>query len=181
MARREADITARREPNPGTRGQRFTAAMRAVVRRLPFCLAAVVPPTLLGYVVINGFTFAVDLTLLTAFHGALHWPLPLAITVSYSMANGLCYTLNRMLNFRSHAAVGPQLGWYIPVVIVNYLAWILGVGDGLTALGLDYRLSRVAAGVCEAVYMYCAMRWLVFRDTGGRAMNGSVSRDEDLR
>jgi hypothetical protein len=73
-----------------------------------------------------------------------------------------------MLNFRSHAAVGPQLGWYIPVIVVNYLAWILGVGDGLTALGLDYRLSRVAAGICEAVYLYCAMRWLVFRDTSRR-------------
>jgi putative flippase GtrA len=169
MARREADMAARREPNQGAGAQRFTAAMGTVVRRLPFGLAAVVPPTLLGYLVINGFTFAVDLTLLTAFHGALHWPLPLAITVSYATANGLSYTLNRILNFRSHAAVGPQLGWYIPVIIVNYLAWILGVGDGLTALGLDYRLSRVAAGFCEAVYLYCAMRWLVFRDTGRRA------------
>lgn len=162
-------MAARRAPNPGTGGQRFTAAMGAVARRLPFGLARVVPPTLLGYLLINGFTFAVDLSLLTAFHGVLRWPLPLAITGSYATANGLSYTLNRILNFRSHAAVGPQLGWYIPVVIVNYLAWVLGVGDGLTALGLDYRLSRVAAGVCEAVYMYCALRWVVFRDTRRRA------------
>jgi putative flippase GtrA len=169
MALPEADTTARREPNPGARGQRFAAAMGAVVRRLPFGLARVVPPTLLGYLLINGFTFSVDLTLLTAFHGGLHWPLPLAITCSYATANALSYFLNRILNFRSHAAVGPQLGWYLPVVIVNYLAWVLGVGDGLTALGLDYRLSRIAAGVCEAVYMYCAMRWVVFRDTGRRA------------
>jgi hypothetical protein len=47
---------------------------------------------------------------------------------------------------------------------VNYLVWILGVGDGLTALGADYRLARIAAGTCEALYMYAAMRWLVFRD-----------------
>jgi len=53
---------------------------------------------------------------------------------------------------------------YTAVVIVNYLAWILGVGDGLAALGLDYRLARIAAGACEALYMYAAMRWLVFRD-----------------
>ena len=39
-----------------------------------------------------------------------------------------------------------------------------GVGDGLTALVLDYRLARVVAGACEALYMYAAMRWLVFRD-----------------
>jgi putative flippase GtrA len=169
MALPEADTAARRQQNPGVRGQRFTAAMEAAVRRLPFGLAAIVPPTLLGYILINGFTFAVDLTLLTALHGALHWPLPVAITGSYVTANGLSYLLNRMLNFRSRSAVGSQLGWYIPVIIVNYLAWILGVGDGLTALGLDYRLSRVAAGACEAVYMYCALRWLVFRGTGRRA------------
>ena len=53
---------------------------------------------------------------------------------------------------------------YAGVVIVNYLAWILGVGVGLAALGVDYRLARFAAGACEAVYMYAAMRWLVFRD-----------------
>jgi hypothetical protein len=35
---------------------------------------------------------------------------------------------------------------------------------GLAALGADYRLARIAAGACEALYMYAAMRWLVFRD-----------------
>jgi hypothetical protein len=49
-------------------------------------------------------------------------------------------------------------------VAVNYLVWILGVGDGLAALGADYRLARIAAGACEALYMYAAMRWLVFGD-----------------
>ena len=33
-----------------------------------------------------------------------------------------------------------------------------------SALGLDYRLAWVVAGACEALYMYAAMRWLVFRD-----------------
>jgi hypothetical protein len=58
---------------------------------------------------------------------------------------------------------------YAAVVTVNYLAWILGVGDGLAALGLDYRLARIVAGACEALYMYAAMRWLVFRDVQRRA------------
>jgi hypothetical protein len=49
------------------------------------------------------------------------------------------------------------------VVIVNYLAFILGVSTGLAALGVQYQLSRLAAAICEAVYMYSAMRWLVFR------------------
>jgi putative flippase GtrA len=145
------------------RGERFGDAMAAVVRRLPWGLAKIVPASLPGFVLINGFTFGVDLTLLTILHAFV--PLPVAITVAYACAFGLSYVLNRAFNFRSHAHVGPQVAVYIAVVVVNYLAWILGVGAGLTALGLDYRLSRLAAGGCEAVYMYCMMRWVVFRDS----------------
>ena len=45
----------------------------------------------------------------------------------------------------------------------NYLAFILGVSGALTALGVDFRLARILAACCEAVYMYSAMRWVVFR------------------
>ncbi len=157
--------------SPG-RGAWFAAAMALVVRRLPFGLARVIAPSLLGFAVLNGFTFSVDLACLTAFHGGLLWPVPVSVTASYLIAFGLNYTLNRMLNFRSHGPVGAQLAVYAAVVTVNYLAWILGVGTGLARLGLDYRLARVAAGACEAVYMYLAMRWLVFRDAGA-ATNGT--------
>ena len=139
--------------------------MTAIAGRLPFGLAGIVPPNLLGFAVINGFTFACDLALLTAIHGGLHWPVPVGITVSYGTASGLSYLLNRAVNFHSHGAVGRQVAVYIAVVIVNYLAWILGIGAGLAALGVSYQLARVIAGVCEAFYMYAAMRWLVFRDT----------------
>jgi len=146
------------------RGERFTAVMAAIVHRLPFGLAGILPPSLLGFAIINSFTFTIDLGVLTTLHGGLRWPLPVSITVAYLTAFALSYLLNRVLNFRSHGAVGPQIAVYIAVVIVNYLVWILGVGDGLAALGLDYRLARIVAGACEALYMYAAMRWLVFRD-----------------
>ena len=146
------------------RGERFTTVMAACVRRLPLGLARIVAPSLLGFAVINLFTFGVDLLVLTTLHGGLRWPLPVSITVAYLTAFGLSYVLNRALNFRSHGAVGPQVAVYAAVVVVNYLVWILGVGDGLAALGVDYRLARIAAGACEALYMYAAMRWLVFRD-----------------
>jgi putative flippase GtrA len=145
-------------------GEQFSAAMAAIVRRLPFGLAGILAPSVLGFAVISSGTFAVDLGCLTAFHGGAGWPLPVSITLAYVTASGLSYLLNRALNFRSHGAVGRQVGVYAGVVIVNYLAWILGVGDGLAALGVDYRLARVVAGGCEAVYMYAALRWLVFRD-----------------
>jgi putative flippase GtrA len=87
-----------------------------------------------------------------------------SITLSYGIASSLSFLLNRALNFRSHGAVGVQVPVYLAVITVNYLAWILGVGAGLAALGLNYQLSRVLAGGFEAVYMYAAMRWVVFRD-----------------
>jgi putative flippase GtrA len=117
----------------------------------------------LGFVLINSFTFGVDLVLLTLLHGGLGVPLPVAVTAAYACAFALSYYLNRTMNFRSHAPVGPQVAVYIVVVVVNYLAFILGVCSALAALGVEYHLARIVAGGCEAVYMYSAMRWVVFR------------------
>ncbi len=112
---------------------------------------------------INGFTFGVDLLLLSGLHAGLGLPVPIAVTVAYACAFTLSYCLNRTMNFQSHARVGPQFAVYVVVVVVNYLAFILGVSSALTALGVDYRLARILAGCCEAIFMYSAMRWLVFR------------------
>ena len=105
-----------------TRGARFSAVMATGAVRLPFGLSRLVSGRLLGFAVISSITFTVDLVLLTTFHGGLRWPLPAAITVSYVLASGLGYFLNRTLNFRSHGAVGPQLTVYAAVVTVNFLA-----------------------------------------------------------
>jgi putative flippase GtrA len=153
----------------------FTVATTAVVRHLPVGLSRVVAPSLLGFAVINGCTFALDLSLLTVFHGVLHWPVPVSITLSYGTASSLSYLLNRILNFHSHGLVGRQVAIYTLVVAVNYFGLILGVGSGLTALGLEYQLARIAAGGCEAVWMYVAMRFLVFRDNG--PASGTSGRD----
>jgi putative flippase GtrA len=142
---------------------RFHRFCVTVVERLPFGLNSIVAPTFLGFALINGFTFGVDLLLLTALHGWLAVPLPIAVTLAYACAFTLSYFGNRTMNFQSHAPVGPQITVYAVVVAVNYLAFILGVSSVLTAVGLDFRIARILAGCCEAVYMYCAMRWLVFR------------------
>jgi putative flippase GtrA len=141
---------------------RFHRWCERVTRRLPFGVSAVVPPTLLGFCLINSVTFGIDLLLLIAFRGALGLPYPVAVTVAYACAFGVSYALNRYLNFRSHAPVGPQLAIYIGVVVVNYVAFILALSTLLTAAGIDYRIARLMAGGCEAVYMYCTLRWVVF-------------------
>ena len=142
---------------------RFTRWCEAVVARLPFGLDRIVPATLLGFGLINSFTFGVDLLLLTLLHSGLGVPVPVSITLAYVAAFGLAFLLNRSFNFHSHAPMGTQAVVYAAVVLVNYLAFILGVGSGLVALGMEYHLARLAAGACEAVYMYSAMRWIVFR------------------
>lgn len=158
------------------RGARFTAVMAAIAARLPLGLNRVVSARLLSFAVISSVTFTLDLALLTAFHGGLRWPLPAGISAAYAVASALGYLLNRALNFRSHGAVGPQLTVYAAVVAVNYLALILGVSTGLAALGLDYRLARLAAAACECAYMYSALRWLVFRGAAGPAPGSAAAQ-----
>lgn len=142
---------------------RFHNWCEAVVNRLPFGLSSVVAPTFLGFCLINGLTFSIDLSILTGLRSGLDLPVPVAVTIAYACAFSISYVLNRTFNFQSHAAVGPQFAVYVVVVVVNYLAFILGVTSVLAAIGVQYQLSRLVAGMCEAVYMYCAMRWLVFR------------------
>jgi putative flippase GtrA len=162
-------------PVPAARPGRFQAAAADVSRRLPFGLGRIVTPSMLGFAVINGFTFAVDLSLLTVFHAVLGWPLPAAITLSYLMAFGLSFLLNRRFNFRSHGAIGGQATIYLVAIGLNYAVFILGVTDGLAHLGAEYHLARLAGGSCEAIYMYSVMRWVVFADRG-RPRRGRTSR-----
>jgi putative flippase GtrA len=143
--------------------ERFQRLCVAVVAGLPFGLSSVVAPTFLGFCLINSFTFGVDLVLLYLIHGVLQLPVPIAVSVAYGCAFALSYVLNRIFNFTSHAPVGPQFAIYVVVVGVNYLAFILGVSSLLTGLGVDYRIARLGAGACEAVFMYSMMRWVVFR------------------
>lgn len=138
--------------------------MTAVTRRLPFGLSGVVPPSVVGYLLINLCTFFLDLSLLAIFHGGLRWPVPLAVTLSYGTAGMVSYVANRVLNFRSHGALGRQVPLYVAVMVSNYLMFVLGLTTGLAAVGVYYELARVIAAVCEGVYLYCCMRWIVFRD-----------------
>ncbi len=144
---------------------RFAAAMTAITKRLPFGLSTVVAPNLVGYLLINLCTFFVDLGLLGLFHSVFGWPVPVAVTLSYGTASVLSYALNRVLNFDSHEYVGRQFLVFIAVSASNYLIFVLGLTDLLYAAGVNVELSRIMAACCEAVYLYCMMRWVVFRDT----------------
>lgn len=138
--------------------------MTAITRRLPFGLSEMVAPSVVGYLLINLCTFFIDLALLGLFHGTFRWPLPVAVTLSYGTASVISYLLNRVLNFRSHDAVGRQFPVFVAVSASNYLIFVLGLTNLLSFLGVYYEFSRVIAACCEGVYLYCMMRWVVFRD-----------------
>jgi putative flippase GtrA len=161
------DERAPTAPDPTRRSDRLAAGFAAIAARvsgaLPFGLGRVVTGSVVGYAVINSGTFGVDLLLLTALHGGLGLPLGVAVTGGYATAFGLSFVLNRWLNFRSHAPVGAQVRWYVLAVVVNYAVVLLGATELLAALGVPYQLARVVAGAAEAVFMYCALRWVVFR------------------
>lgn len=162
----EADAIAVATPVAAThRGERFHALMADVVRRLPFGLSRVVAPSFLGFAVINGFTFGVDLAVLALAYGTLRWPYAVAATVSYLAAFAISFVLNRTFNFRSHGALGPQTARYAVSITLNYAVFVLGIGSGLTALGVEYLVARLLSGACEGAYMYSVMRWVVFKDS----------------
>ena len=128
-------------------------------------------------ILINLCTFFVDLGLLGLFHGHFRWPIPAAVTVSYGTASVISYTANRILNFGSHEAVGKQFPVYVVVSASNYLIFVLGLTSLLSHVGVYYELSRVLAACCEGVYLYCMMRWVVFRDTRDSAVNAGAGSE----
>jgi putative flippase GtrA len=148
------------------RGERFVAAMARVVAVLPLGLDRRVAPTVVGFLLINGCTFALDLALLTLLHGALRLSLPIAFTVAYLTAFGVSFALNRGLNFRSHAPVGRQLVLYLAAIGVNYLAFVAVLANVLADAGVQYQLARILAALCEGIFMYSVLRWVVFRSYG---------------
>lgn len=141
---------------------RFARLCTRTAALLPFGLSRVVAPSFLGFAVINGGTFGVDLLVLTALREWLGWPVAAAITGGYVVALGLSFLLNRTLTFHAHDQLGRQTLRYVLVVAVNFGVVVLGVGAGLAALGVEYHLARLLAGSAEGVSMYCAMRWVVF-------------------
>jgi putative flippase GtrA len=133
------------------------------VERLPPRLRRLLPRELVGFAILGGFTFSVDLGLLMLLRHATHLPLPVAVSIAYLAAFALNVVLNRTVNFRSHAPVGRQMVRYALVAVGDYLITV-GVSSGLYALGLDVRLSRLLAAGVVAVFTYSLSRWWVFRD-----------------
>ncbi|MEL4505982.1 GtrA family protein [Luteococcus sp. H138] len=135
---------------------------------LPGPLQRLIPATLIGYVLINAFTFSTDMVLLTLCYRVLHIPYGWSVSIGYIIALGLAYVLNRAFNFESHSKVGGELVRYVIVVVINYTCLVLGLSKLLHGLGVQFQLARLGAATAEAAFMYTMMRFVVFRSGGRR-------------
>ncbi|GDY28956.1 GtrA family protein [Gandjariella thermophila] len=155
--------TDQRQANRVSTAERAGELLTGWVDRLPARVRRWLPRELVGFAILGGFTFLIDLALLASLRAWTRLPLPVAVSLSYVAAFGLNFVLNRTVNFRSHAPVGRQALRYALVVGGDY-GLTVGVTTGLAALGLDFRLARVLAAASVAVFTYSASRWWVFRD-----------------
>lgn len=177
---------AGRRPRPGghdgnvTTEERRTVADRAgdlltwLVDGLPAPVRRIVSRELIGFGILGGCTFLLDLALLWALRTWTQLPLPVSVTIAYVIAFGLNFVLNRAVNFRSHAPVGPQSARYAVVVACDY-GLTLGVTTGLSALGVDFRIARLIAAGCVATFTYTASRFWVFRKRAEPPVESGVS------
>lgn len=152
-----------------SRAERVAEHLTGWVDRLPVGLRRLLPRELVGFAILGSFTFTVDMTILQLLYATTSLPKWLVISLGYVSAFSLNFVLNRRLNFKSHAPVGPQAFRYGSVVIADY-----GITLGVTSLlsspwvGLHIFWSRLAAGAMVAIMTYTLCRWWVFRETAAR-------------
>jgi putative flippase GtrA len=145
-----------------TRAERFGDFLTGWVDRLPAGLRPMVPRELVGFAILGAFTLGIDLALLSLLRATTPVPLGVAISIAYLTAFSLNFVLNRTINFQSHAPVGRQAIKYAFVVLGDYLL-TLGVTTALSGLGLDFRIARLTASFCVALFTYTTSRYWVFR------------------
>ena len=138
---------------------RFTIRVREA---LPAWLSRMLPITFIGYALINGSAFLLDMGLLTIIGHFWRLPYSVAFSIGYALASIYAFILNRWLNFREHGDLGKQSGKYVFVIVSNYLIWIVGFASVLDWLGVQLQVARVMAACLEGIYIYLMLRLWVF-------------------
>jgi putative flippase GtrA len=145
------------------RSDRIGDLMTSWVDRLPSGMARFLPRDMVGYAVLGLVTFVLALLFLLLLHRTTPLPLGAAVVLADATAWALNFWLNRKLNFRSVARIGPQAARY-GLVICGDLAISAVVTTGLAGFGVPLSIARVIAGGCITFVGYLTCRWWVFRD-----------------
>ncbi|RJQ82928.1 GtrA family protein [Pseudonocardiaceae bacterium YIM PH 21723] len=149
-------------PTLADRAGRFVAAIH---RRLPGRLQNWIDPELIGFALLGGFTFCIDVIILLTLKKTTHLPFLACIAIGYVLAFSLNFVLNRSLNFKSHAPAGPQAMRFAVVVVLDFCISVFGTKELTELLGWHPAISRLIAGACVATLTYTLSRFWVFRDT----------------
>ena len=127
----------------------FLQLITTLHRLFPKPLGKRVPVTFIGYAIINGSGFLLDISLLWLFNSVLGW---------YSLI------LNRWLNFQAHGHAAAQGARYVFGLISQYVIFILGLSSLLHyGLHINPEVARVISACCEGIYLYVLMRIWVFK------------------
>lgn len=153
----------------------FASFIRRVHGALPAAVRRVLPKTFIGYALINGSAFLLDMGFLAILSHFFRLPYGLLFSIGYALASIYAFILNRWLNFREHGDLGRQTSKYVLVIISNYVIWIVGFASLLDALGLHIMLARITTAGCEGIYIYLMLRLWVF--PRGRAAEGFTDAD----
>lgn len=140
----------------------FAAFIRRVHAALPGFLRRVLPKTFIGYALINGSAFLLDMGFLALVSHYFALPYGVAFSIGYALASIYAFFLNRTLNFREHGDLGKQSSKYLIVIVSNYLIWIVGFASLLQPLGMHIMVARVLTACCEGIYIYLMLRLWVF-------------------
>lgn len=164
--------TDERRPDRAPLAERIGDFLTSWVDRVPLPprLHKLLTRELVGFAILGGFTYLIDLVLLHLLTTTKPLPLgdralPIYVGVAFVAAFALNFVLNRTLNFKSHAPVGGQALRFGFIVALDLTIAVGGTTLMATVLGFPDLLARVTAGMCEAAITYPASRFWVFRDT----------------
>ena len=142
----------------------FLQLITALHRLIPKPLGKRVPVTFIGYAIINGSGFLLDISLLWLFNSVFGWYYPLSITLGYALAGLYSLILNRWLNFQAHGHAAAQGARYVFGLISQYVIFILGLSSVLHyGLHINPEVARVISACCEGISLYVLMRIWVFK------------------
>ena len=143
----------------------FLRLITAIHSVLPGFVRSRLPVTFIGYAIINGSAFFLDVGCLWGIETHLHWWHPVSISVGYAIAGVYSFLLNRWLNFQSHGHLVNQGSRYAIGLISQFLVFVQGLTQLLSWLGINLFLARLISACCEAAYLYVFIRLWVFRST----------------
>ncbi|QWW19153.1 GtrA family protein [Schaalia sp. 19OD2882] len=145
--------------------QAFLRLVGGIQKIIPPFMRHLVPTTFIGYALINGSGFLVDIAFLALFKEVLHWDLKIAVTVGYAIAGLYSLVLNKWLNFQVHGHFLLHGYRYTVGLVAQYVIFVVGLTVVLhDHFGINAEIARFTSACCEGIFLYVVMRIWVFKE-----------------